>query len=666
MRETLGEIVERVGICNIEHCKDVGENITYETIINGQNHLLINDIMEDTAVAIDVRNAKYPEDKLPRPKGYTVQMVSMVLSECDDVALVKFNDSSEPNLAVRIRNPFSEYDSIWCLVETAKFAPHFDKLVTSLNPEADTKFIKEVKARLIIDLSSDNRKIRTALIDGIHVPCKNGVKNRLDGTFIEWNDSGFEDIYGEYAFTFKLKTNYNPNAANVVITQDKNGVQHPAWDFESHVQSLFDNNTPEICALYVKAFWEVAAHVLSGYSQGFGFFWCNSSGLSKGASGKSTLLAAFREIIGQTDVCNNSINSLTSDGYSFAQILGKIAILSDEMDESASIITGYDNIKKLLTMEPVSMREIYKSPVYFTPKMVFIQACNQVPKFKNPSESFFRRLRVLPFEKSFATDSGEASYIKNDYIKRQEILEYILRKCLEEIPIEYSADVLEATSAKKSIMKTSFPVFEFMDSLTQDYPIIADLEIIPVPLLYDMFSNWYERTNHIKTNISAQNFYKQLVSWVDGKSNWECVEGVHKIHKKSYHEKYDAVFTDYPSNTVSRIWTNTSDIFNRNLTYEPVVKTFRNGIRYTGELPRDTYRYLREVVLKDETGEWHEAYENYKNIYVANNICSIPYSFEEWAMRGCPNYYIKEIKLIERRELSDEEIPLVSLPIKVE
>ena len=74
---------------------------------------------------------------------------------------------------------------------------------------------------------------------------------------------------------------------------------------------------------------------------------------------------------------------------------------------------------------------------------------------------------------------------RNDYIKRTEVLEYILRKILEEIAIEYSDDVLQGTASEDSIMEYSFTVVQFMKELTTVYPIIADFDIIPAPLLYD-------------------------------------------------------------------------------------------------------------------------------------------------------------------------------------
>lgn len=631
--------------------------ITYDYIVNEKGYLLVDDCMDAEERVIDVYNSYYLERKVKKTSKPSVQIVTYILAACEDVALVRFDINAEPSLAFRVREQHSIYDSVWCLVETDKHGKTFDKMVVSLHPEADTKFIKEVKNRLIIELTN-SKKVKTALIDGIHVACKNGVFDRMSKTFLPWYDNSFDTVYGDYAFTYKLKVNYNANATNPVITQDRNGHIHPAWDFETHLKSLFDNHTPKICALYQKAFWEVAAHVISGYSQGFGFFFCNSSGLSKGASGKSTLLTLLRSIIGETEVCSNNINSLTTEPYALAQIIGKAAILSDEMDDSTSVISNYDKIKTLFTNEPISVREIYKAPIVLTPKLPFIQCTNSPVGFKGATESLYRRIRVISFEKSFATDGGEQQYIKNDYIKRTEVLEYVVRKCLEEVAIEYSQDVLEATSSKESIMKISFPAMQFLDDITDAYPLIVDMDVIPTPLLYDMFSNWYEMTNHAKTNLSAQNFRKQMIAWVNAHSDsWEFVEHTKKVTNDMIFYVDDDLFRDFPANVPNRRWT--VEQMNEKTIFNPSSKLFRHGIRFIGVPPRNTRRYLKKVVLPDKTGEWHKEYLEYCQLYIDNQIPDTPLSFEKWVEKGCPNTYDRCSYWMIREE-KNNEIPLVS------
>ena len=139
-------------------------------------------------------------------------------------------------------------------------------MVVSVQPGASTHFISETYHSLCTQMSVKKEKHREAVFDGVHVPCQNGVYDRGSHTFMEWDDPAFDDVYAGKAFTFKLPVAYNSNAYNMTITVDNKGIAHEPWDVESFIRSLFDDN-PKMCKLYIQAFWEIAAHVISGYSE---------------------------------------------------------------------------------------------------------------------------------------------------------------------------------------------------------------------------------------------------------------------------------------------------------------------------------------------------------------------------------------------------------------
>lgn len=616
--------------------------ITYDFISNGFLGHLVNNCMTDVNDFIKVEN--YYREKAQRLKyikNPTVQMVTLFLAACDDISMVRYNECDEYYLFFRIRDPGSDYDSIWVRMDSEKFLPMFDRLIVALNPEADSKFRKEVRQRLQIELLNQKRT-RTAIRDGIHVPCRNGVYDRKNHTFISWYADNFDEIYKGVAFTYKLQTNYYPNAYNAVITTDCNGNTHPAWDFESHVKSLFDDNAPDVCDLCVKALWQVMSHVISGYSEKYIFFFTNTSGNSKGGGGKSAILHTLRNIIGMNKVTSININKMTTDKYAMAMLLDSVANLSDEVNESSSAsICDYDDLKMMVSNEPIIVREIYHAPVRFKPNIPFIQATNANLRFQSTTESLFRRLKVLPFEKSFVHNGVNATeYLKDDYLVRPIVAEYILKKILQEIPIDYTEDVLEFTSSEKSMMKNSFPVTEFMDNLTEDYNIILDIPIIPAPLLYDMYLNYQETQNHHQAgnNLSSQNFWKQILSWTGKNSDWEIVTGTHRLRgcDLSIHAE---VFRDYGPNTGKRTWARQGGA--GVLYFIPSTTTFRNGIRYVGTPPKNTWLYVNNVLIPDKSGEWHQEYETvFKPLFNMTELNGVPVaSYEAWVNLGCPNTF---------------------------
>ena len=57
-----------------------------------------------------------------------------------------------------------------------------------------------------------------------------------------------------------------------------------------------------------------------------------------------------------------------------------------------------------------------------------VQCVNEMPRIKDKSGSFYRRLLIVPFDKCFT--GKEREYIKGDYLKRSEVLEYVLYRAL--------------------------------------------------------------------------------------------------------------------------------------------------------------------------------------------------------------------------------------------
>lgn len=66
-----------------------------------------------------------------------------------------------------------------------------------------------------------------------------------------------------------------------------------------------------------------------------------------------------------------------------------------------------------------------------------VQCLNEMPRIKDKSDSFYRRQLFIPFTKCFT--GAERKYIKQDYLKRKDVLEYVLWKVLNmdyyELPI---------------------------------------------------------------------------------------------------------------------------------------------------------------------------------------------------------------------------------------
>lgn len=112
-------------------------------------------------------------------------------------------------------------------------------------------------------------------------------------------------------------------------------------------------------------------------------------------SGKSVMLDLVRELIGDQFACSFSLQSLTSDKYTVAELAGKRINIQDE-DESEFILS--DKFKALISQNKMQAERKYGTPFTFRPRCKLLFGSNQLPMFKNVDDGLMRRLRFVEFK----------------------------------------------------------------------------------------------------------------------------------------------------------------------------------------------------------------------------------------------------------------------------
>ena len=92
------------------------------------------------------------------------------------------------------------------------------------------------------------------------------------------------------------------------------------------------------------------------------------------------------------------------------------AIITDEND-TGTFVDDAAALKLIITHDPFLMDRKFKDPRSVLFNGFMVQCVNELPKLRDKSESLYRRLLVIPFEKRF--EGCERKYIKDDYLKRK-------------------------------------------------------------------------------------------------------------------------------------------------------------------------------------------------------------------------------------------------------
>lgn len=352
---------------------------------------------------------------------------------------------------------------------------YINKIIYSYNFGIQKNAVDEVISRIY---AWGPRKTRS--LDPDLIPVNNGIFNYKTKQLLDFDP--------EYVFTAKSGTDYNFNARNIMIT-NPDGTQ---WDIESWMEDLTDD--PQITQLL----WEITGALLRP-----NVAWNKSAWLysDRGENGKGTLCALWRNL------CGNSATSIPiadfSKDFMLSSLFTSQAIIVDENDVG-SFIDRAGALKAIITNDVVYINRKFKDPIHYQFHGFMVQCLNEMPRFRDKSDSIYRRQLFIPMNKCF---TGFAkTYIKTDYINRKEVLEYVMKHVLEMT----SYYTLSEPDACKLILNEykmyNDPVRQFWAEFEDRF--VWDL--LPYSFLYSLFKEWFKRNNPNGSIIGRNTFMKDL------------------------------------------------------------------------------------------------------------------------------------------------------------
>lgn len=230
----------------------------------------------------------------------------------------------------------------------------------------------------------------------------NGIYNRKTKTLLPYTP--------DFVFTSKIATNYNPRARSPSIK---------GWEVESWLLDLFDGNRE----LYQLAL-QLLNAVVRGESLGKMFWFVGAGG-----TGKGTLQELIINLVGRQNIASIKITDLDiNNRFALAQAIGKQAIIGDDV-QAGAVIKDTSKLFSLVGGDTISVEKKGKDAYSTFIKTVVIQSTNEMPKVKGDYQAIRRRMVILPFAKRFEGMPNRS--IKTDYIKRAEVLEYVLKLVID-------------------------------------------------------------------------------------------------------------------------------------------------------------------------------------------------------------------------------------------
>ena len=135
---------------------------------------------------------------------------------------------------------------------------------------------------------------------------------------------------------------------------------------------------------------------------------------------------------------------------------------------------------------------------------------NELPSSKDKSESFYRRFVAIPFLKRYV-GADENTAIKNDYVKRPEVLEYVANKALMIKLFDSFITPAVCEELLGQIRVENDPVLQFAEEFLPEF--VWDL--LPWKFVYAIYAAWMRKDVPNGRVVSYREFNKRLSAYVD-------------------------------------------------------------------------------------------------------------------------------------------------------
>lgn len=430
------------------------------------------EILDAVGSAIDLENATRPANqrmKLLRQLT-NAQIADIILHMHDVVNVAHCGIDADP-----------EYDVLSMYQHDGKDAGIyvsdlrlFRNLICEYNYDVTDKDIAEILNRL-----RDRAPRVERSLDRNLVPVDNGV--------FDYDRKVLMDFGPHMVFVSKSRVDYRDAPPNPVIT-NPDGTR---WDVESWMLEIA--GSPEMANLL----WQIVGAVIRPLVRWDRMAWFYSD---KGNNGKGTLCSLMEHICGEGTCVSLPLADFSKD-FMLEPLLRASAIITHENDVG-EFVDKAGNLKAVVTGDPISINRKHKSPVTFVFRGFMVQCINDYPRIRDKSESMARREMIIPFSKSFT--GRERKYIKEDYLRRPEVLEYVLWRVLKGMPSYYELDDPDAClDAMEAYKESNDPVRQFAADVLPGFT----WDLLPSKMLYDCYKKWTRGNVPSGIQVSNQAFF---------------------------------------------------------------------------------------------------------------------------------------------------------------
>lgn len=205
----------------------------------------------------------------------------------------------------------------------------------------------------------------------------------------------------------------------------------------------------------------------------------------EGQNGKGTVIVMIRNVVGSENTSSVDLGAFGSD-FGLEDLIGKQVNLSDESD-TEDFLKRSAKLKQITSLDPVQINRKGKSVIMYTPRIFLVFSLNKLPLFGDKSTAMYDRLYRVPFNQRFTDDGMKMPEIKDDYLERPEVLEWVAYYVTVTLPAYYRLPVTKAiTAASEDLRESTDNTVAWWAEMGEEFRG----EFIPFDVAYHLYRAW--------------------------------------------------------------------------------------------------------------------------------------------------------------------------------
>ena len=468
-------------------------------------------------VRLENQKTKVATEKLPYPRVLTTWQVAQILLRLHRVI----------RIAPKTLDTDREYDLLAMYVATGRdrgtYTTSEDDMRTTARRYNTSITLKEFNEVVAVLREASQRRTICARPDLIAV--SNGIFNygkddldlEVEGRTFHLPAKTLVDFDPDLIFLTKCRVNYVENAPRVVIPHPIDG----DWEVTEWIREFYqidgDDEFNRAHEGMAELIWEILGALVRPHVSWNKTAWFYSE---SGNNGKGTLCALMRNLVGAGSHTSIPLSDFGKD-FALEPLVRANAIIVDENDVG-TFIDKAANLKAIVTNDVIQINRKYRMPIAYQFHGFMVQCLNEFPRVKDKSESFYRRQLFVPFEKCFT--GKEKRYIKDDYLHRREVLEYVLWYVLNEAGSASPGSYYELSEpqATKNVLAEYKEVNDPVRAFWEEFRLRLVWKLAPFTFLYDLYKEWLADVSPSGSPVSRNQFITDLVSIVRDDTLWHC------------------------------------------------------------------------------------------------------------------------------------------------